>query len=54
MKDRLTLLLCGNASGNFKAKPMLVCHSNNPRIFKRNNVMKSKLPVMWHGNTKLG
>ena len=52
MKDRLTLLLCGNASGDFKIKPMLVYHSDNPRVFKRNNVMKSKLPVMWRANTK--
>ena len=56
MKDRITLLLCGNASENFMVKPMLVnnnyYYSNNPRVFKRNNVMKSKLPVMWRGNTK--
>ena len=52
MKDKLTLLLCGNASGDFKVKPMLVFYFNNPRVFKRNNVMKSKLPVMWRGSTK--
>ena len=52
MKEGLTLLLCGNASGDFKIKPMLVYHSDNPRVVKRNNVMKSKLPVMWRGNKK--
>ena len=52
MKDRFTLLLCGNASGNCKIKPLLVYHSENPRAFKVNNVIKSKLPVMWRLNTK--
>lgn len=52
MKDRLTLLLCADASGDCKIKPLLVYHSDNPRVFKRNNVIKSKLPVMWRANTK--
>jgi len=52
MKDRLTLLFCANASGDCKITPMLVYHSENPRVFKRNNVQKSKLPVMWKSNAK--
>ena len=43
MKDRLTLLMRGNASGDFKVKLPLVYHSDNSRVLKRNNVMKSKL-----------
>ena len=52
IKDRLTLLLCTNASGDCRIKPLLVYHSENPSVFKRNNVHKAKLPVMWRSNTK--
>ena len=52
MKDRLTVLLCANASGDCKVKPLVVYHSENPRVFKRNNVQKGKLPVMWRSNSK--
>ena len=52
MKDRFTLLLCGNASGDCKIKLLLVYHSENPRAFKANNIMKSKLTVMWRTNSK--
>ncbi|XP_064089091.1 tigger transposable element-derived protein 1-like [Macrobrachium nipponense] len=52
MKDRLTLLFCANASGDYKVKPLLVYHSENPRAFKKNNVQKKLLHVMWRSNTK--
>ena len=52
MKDRLTLLMCGSASGDFKMKLLLVYHSDNPQVFKRSNVMKGKLPVTWTANAK--
>ena len=51
-KDRLTLLLCGNASGDFKVKPLLIYHSENPRAFKANNVIKGRLPIIWRSNKK--
>ena len=50
MKDRLTLLMCANASGDCKIKPLLVYHSENPRVFKKNQVVKCSLPVMWRSN----
>ncbi|UYV77858.1 hypothetical protein LAZ67_15002604 [Cordylochernes scorpioides] len=42
MKDRLTLALCPNASGDCKIKPLLVYHSENPRAFKSHKILKRK------------
>ena len=49
-KDRFTLLLCANASGNYRMKPLMIYHSENPRALK--NQVKSALPVKWKSNKK--
>ncbi|XP_064110427.1 tigger transposable element-derived protein 1-like [Macrobrachium nipponense] len=52
IKDRLTLALCANASGDCKVKPLLVYHSENPRAFKTHKILKEKLHVMWRANAR--
>ncbi|GLV40948.1 hypothetical protein CBL_08522 [Carabus blaptoides fortunei] len=49
-KDRITLLLCSNASGDFITKPFLVQKLLNPRALK--GVNKNTLPVHWKANSK--
>ncbi|XP_066970862.1 tigger transposable element-derived protein 1-like isoform X1 [Macrobrachium rosenbergii] len=49
-KERLTLLLGSNASGDFKLKPLLVSLAENPRALK--GVFKTQLPVIWKSNEK--
>ncbi|XP_023214392.1 tigger transposable element-derived protein 1-like [Centruroides sculpturatus] len=49
-KDRITLLLCSNASGDNVIKPMLINRSLNPRAMK--GVDKSTLPVFWRATKK--
>ncbi|KAF2359085.1 HTH CenpB-type DNA-binding domain [Trinorchestia longiramus] len=49
-KDRLTLLLGGNASGSVKLKPLLLYKSKNPRALK--NVANDSLPVIWKSNLR--
>uniref|UniRef100_A0A3Q3KF68 DDE-1 domain-containing protein n=1 Tax=Monopterus albus TaxID=43700 RepID=A0A3Q3KF68_MONAL len=48
-KDRLTLIMCGNAAG-FMIKPALIYKSKNPRALKNKN--KNLLPVHWMHNPK--
>lgn len=52
MKGNLTILLCGNANRDLKIKLLFVYYPENPRVFKKNRVMKSKLGVMWRANSK--
>ncbi|XP_068200670.1 tigger transposable element-derived protein 1-like [Palaemon carinicauda] len=52
MKDRLSLALCANSSGDCKVKPLLVYHSENPRAFKSQRIFKEKLQAMWRANPK--
>nr|XP_045609716.1 uncharacterized protein LOC123765243 isoform X3 [Procambarus clarkii]XP_045609723.1 uncharacterized protein LOC123765243 isoform X3 [Procambarus clarkii] len=47
-KDRLSLLFCSNAAGDFKLPPVLVYRSHRPRALK--NV--TRLPVVWRANNK--
>ncbi|XP_067131436.1 tigger transposable element-derived protein 1-like [Centruroides vittatus] len=49
-KDRITLLLCCNASGDFITKPMLIHRALNPRSMKQCN--KNDLPAYWRANKK--
>ncbi|KAM4045527.1 tigger transposable element-derived protein 1-like [Anomaloglossus baeobatrachus] len=49
-KERLTLLLGGNAAGDYKLKPMLVYQDENPRALK--GISKAQLPVIWKSNRK--
>lgn len=49
-KDRVTLILGGNAQGDMKLKPMLIHTAENPRALK--GFVKSSLPVIWRANKK--
>ncbi|XP_068235575.1 tigger transposable element-derived protein 1-like [Palaemon carinicauda] len=51
-KDRLTLGLRTNASGDCKVEPLLVNHSEYPRAFKIKRILKEKLQVVQRANAK--
>jgi len=49
-KDGLNMLLGGNTPGTLKLKPLLVYHSETPRVMK--DILKSLLPVICTSNRK--
>ncbi|XP_059800174.1 tigger transposable element-derived protein 1-like isoform X2 [Hypanus sabinus] len=49
-QDRLTLLMCSNAEGDCKMKPLVVYHSLNPPALQ--GLSKNMLPVHWAANKK--
>jgi hypothetical protein len=50
VNGRLTLLLGGNASGNYRPKPLLVYNYENPCAF--GGISKATLPVYYRSNLK--
>ena len=48
LKDLVTLLLCSNASGDCRTKPMLIYRSLNLRVLK--GIIENALPVYWKAN----
>ncbi|XP_026470953.1 tigger transposable element-derived protein 1-like [Ctenocephalides felis] len=49
-KDRVTLLLCSNASGDCVIKPLMLYSLLNPQALINQN--KNNLPVFWRANKK--
>ncbi|XP_007083430.1 tigger transposable element-derived protein 1-like [Panthera tigris] len=49
-QDYATLLLCTNAKGDFKCKPLMVYRAQNPQALKGKSV--NHMPVHWRWNKK--
>uniref|UniRef100_A0A1A9UL67 DDE-1 domain-containing protein n=1 Tax=Glossina austeni TaxID=7395 RepID=A0A1A9UL67_GLOAU len=49
-KDKVTLMLCSNASGDCVVKPLMLYRSFNPRALTNQN--NDNLPVSWRANKK--
>ena len=49
-KDRITILFCGNASGDYIIKPSVIYKTKQPRSFKGINI--HNLPVYWNAYKK--
>ena len=50
-KDRLTLLLWANATGNFKLKPILIYYLKKPRALKNFDISSPLIPFYkWKNN----
>ena len=49
-KERITVLLCCNASGTDLRKPLVIGKSQTPRCFR--NLKVEKLPIVWRANKK--
>jgi DDE superfamily endonuclease len=49
-RERLTIALCANASGNDKLKPLVIGKFLNPCCFK--NINRKNLGVVYEANTK--
>ncbi|XP_049288852.1 tigger transposable element-derived protein 1-like [Anopheles funestus] len=49
-KERITIMVGSNMTGDLKLKPLAVYHSQKPRAFK--HVQVQSLPVVWKSNKK--